>query len=395
MRTREKLQISTIVVLSFTVMTMILSYSGISDNKANYDELIHKAEATDIQDLQKIETKKTELHDVYTNIYNQVADSIVQVTSTRSNTNSHIVINGNPLEQQGIATGSGFVYDRLGHIITNHHVIDESTNVEVTFNSGNTYSVRVVGTDIYNDIAVLEITDDFSDEDITPLEFSDSHNIMVGEPAIAIGNPFGLSNTMTAGIISQTGRLLPNQDGGGFSIANVIQTDAAINPGNSGGPLLDISGKVIGMNTAIRTNTGEFSGIGFAVPSNTISKIVPILIKSGTYNHPWIGISGTDLNSKIAEMLNLTKNYRGVIIANIIQDSPADKAGMHEAVYNNKQEIKGADIIIATDGNPVKTMSDVIQYISEKNVGDKVLFTINREGKIMDISVILGSRPDA
>ena len=399
MRLREKFQISIIAVLALVTASLVLenmdsiqtSLNVSSDRDQN---IFHKAEATDtVSSTQHIETKTESRNNVYTDIYNQVAGSVVQITSTRSNAESHIIINGNLLEEKTVGFGSGFVYDELGHIITNNHVIEDSDLVEVTFNSGNTYEAKIIGTDAYNDIAVLEITDDF-DENIMPLDLADSSHLMVGEPAVAIGNPFGLSNTMTTGIISQTGRLLPSLESRGFSIPNVIQTDAAINPGNSGGPLLDINGKVVGMNTAIHTVTGEFSGIGFAVPSNTIHKIIPVLIKEGTYKHPWIGITGMDITSKIAEILDLPKNYKGVAIVNIIEDSPADKAGMKEAVYNNKQEIMGADIIIGVDGNTVNTMGDVIRYISEKSVDDRILFTINRDDKTVDLYVILASRPD-
>jgi len=402
MRTREKLQISAIAILSLVVIAMAFD-NALSTNLLKTEstnpvdqDILYKVQATTITEIPyDNEKKSSEFHaNEYTQIYSKVSNSVVQITSIRSNTNTHIIINDNLLEQQAIGSGSGFVYDGAGHVITNNHVIDESDKVEVTFNSGNTYAAKVIGTDTYNDIAVLEITDDFSNEIIVPLESADSSYLMVGETAIAIGNPFGLSNTMTAGIISQTERLLPSQESRGFSIPNVIQTDAAINPGNSGGPLLDIDGRIIGMNTAIRTNTGEFSGIGFTIPSNTINRIVPILIQKGVYEHPWIGISGMDITSKIAKALDLPKNYKGVIIANIIEDSPADKAGMQEAVYNNKQKIRGADIIIHVDSTSVNTMGDIIQYISEKKVGDKILFTINRDGKTIDLHVTLVNRPD-
>lgn len=398
MKTREKLQISAIAILSAVLISLVASGSaGImtaNDTPIPLShEIITKAEATDSEPHTATSESELEIHNnAFTKIYNNVSDSVVQIASTREMSNTSVIINGNPLEQKSVATGSGFVYDESGHIITNNHVIEESITIEVTFNSGNTYYAKVIGTDVSNDIAVLEITDDISDELIIPLELDDSSNLVVGEPAIAIGNPFGLSNTMTVGIISQTGRLLPNQEG--FSIPNVIQTDAAINPGNSGGPLLDLNGKVIGMNTAIQTKTGEFSGVGFAVPSNTIKKIVPILIQKGEYKHPWIGISGMNINSKISDTLDLPKNYKGVLVANVIEDSPADKAGLKEAVYNNKQEIRGADIIIAIDKTPINRMADIIDYISSKEVGDTVQFTINRDGKTIDLNVTLASRPD-
>jgi S1-C subfamily serine protease len=399
MKTREKLQLSAIAFLSLVLLAFALTDSQelVPENdslKPLSQEILNKAEATNSNNLSTIGETNLEIHNnAFTQIYNNVSDSVVQITSTRENSNTSIIINGNLLEQKAVASGSGFVYDDTGHIITNNHVIEESNTIEVTFNSGNTYYAKVIGTDVSNDIAVLEITDDVSDEVIIPLALDDSSKLVVGEPAIAIGNPFGLSNTMTVGIISQTGRLLPNQEG--FSIPNVIQTDAAINPGNSGGPLLDLNGKVIGMNTAIQTNTGEFSGVGFAVPSNTIKKIVPILIQKGVYKHPWIGISGMNINSNVSDALDLPKNYKGVMVANVIVDSPADKAGLKEAVYNNKQEIRGADIIIKIDEMTVSRMADIIDYISTKEVGDIVQFTINRDGKIIDLNVTLASRPDA
>jgi S1-C subfamily serine protease len=399
MKTREKLQLSAIAFLSLVLLAFALTDSQelVPENdslKPLSQEILNKAEATNSNNLSTIGETNLEIHNnAFTQIYNNVSDSVVQITSTRENSNTSIIINGNLLEQKAVASGSGFVYDDTGHIITNNHVIEESNTIEITFNSGNTYYAKVIGTDVSNDIAVLEITDDVSDEVIIPLALDDSSKLVVGEPAIAIGNPFGLSNTMTVGIISQTGRLLPNQEG--FSIPNVIQTDAAINPGNSGGPLLDLNGKVIGMNTAIQTNTGEFSGVGFAVPSNTIKKIVPILIQKGVYKHPWIGISGMNINSNVSDALDLPKNYKGVMVANVIVDSPADKAGLKEAVYNNKQEIRGADIIIKIDEMTVSRMADIIDYISTKEVGDIVQFTINRDGKIIDLNVTLASRPDA
>jgi S1-C subfamily serine protease len=393
---KDKLQILTIVVL-------IVSLAYVLENVPNNQTPVVKTDslnqnilnhASAIEETQEEIQKPIKNYDyTFTKIYNEVKNSVVQIKSTKVLTNSRIIINGNPLDQETAGLGSGFVYDFLGHILTNNHVIDGADKVEVTFNNGDTYQAKIIGTDTYSDIAVLELTEDFSSESIVPLNFSDSSILMVGEPAIAIGNPFGLSNSMTTGIISQTGRLLPNQDNGGFSIPDVIQTDAAINPGNSGGPLLDIEGKVIGMNTAIQTKTGEFSGIGFAIPSNSIKKIVPELIQKGEYSHPWLGISGMDVDPKIADSLNLSKNYKGVAIVKLVNDGPAQKAGLKDATLGENQEIQKADIIVSIDGQPVKSMADTIYYISNKNVGDKVIVTVNRDGKTIDFSVVLESRP--
>ncbi|MGH9923015.1 MAG: S1C family serine protease, partial [Nitrososphaerales archaeon] len=222
--------------------------------------------------------------------------------------------------------GSGFVYDSNGNIITNNHVVEGADDISVTFLDGSAYDASIVGTDPYTDLAVIKA--DVPAELLAPLPLGDSSKLQVGEQVAAIGNPFGLSGSMTTGIVSQLGRLLPLAEvEGGFSIPDVIQTDAAINPGNSGGPLLDIRGEVVGVNSAITSGTGEFAGVGFAVPSNTVKKIVPVLISDGRYRHAWLGVSGTDLTPEIAEALNL-KDTKGFLVIDIVADSPADKSGI-------------------------------------------------------------------
>src|SRR5947209_11373076 len=219
-----------------------------------------------------------------TDIFKRVENSVVQITSRVNDTsNMQIIINGNPLEGQSTRLGSGFVYDNKGHIVTNNHVVNGAKTVDVTFVDGNTYKARVIGTDSSSDLAALLITDNFSVEQVVPLVIANSSSLQVGQQVIAIGNPFGLSDTMTTGIVSQMGRLLPNPDTK-FGIPNGIQTDAAINPGNSGGPLLNLQGQVIGLNAAINSATGEFSGIGFAVPSSVVIREVPTIIQTGTFN---------------------------------------------------------------------------------------------------------------
>ena len=325
-------------------------------------------------------------------IYQNLENSVVQITSTVIETRSNIIINGNPLEQQSSRLGSGFVYDSEGHIITNNHVVSGVSTVDVALSNGDIFNAKVIGTDEFNDIAVLQITDDYSNEPINPILFADSSQVNVGDQVIAIGNPFGLSNTMTTGIVSQIGRLLPNKDLG-FSIPNIIQTDAAINPGNSGGPLLDNSGNLIGMNTAIESKVGEFAGIGFAVPSNTIKKVVPALIEKGEYDHPWLGISGITLSPKLAEKLNLPQNFRGALINGVVKDGPADKAGLKDALYTADREIASADIVISIDNTPVKRIDDIIAYVSEnKSVGDNISLQVYRDGNVIDIDIELGKR---
>lgn len=328
-----------------------------------------------------------------TTLFKKVENSVVQITSKVSEKNQYIIINGDPLERESSRLGSGFVYDKEGRIITNNHVVAGAKEVDVRFIDGNIYSAKIIGSDPFNDIAVLQISDDFSDEKLLPLSLGDSSNLEIGEPVIAIGNPYGLSDTMTSGIISQKGRLLPNQESG-FSISNVIQTDAAINPGNSGGPLLDMNGKVIGINTAIQSMTGEFSGIGFAVPSNTVKKVMPELIKNGKYPHPWLGIVGTNMVPDIAKSFELPKNYKGILVSRTIEKGPAEKAGILEATFSANGEVKSGDIITALDGKAVDSMDDLALYISEnKNVGDKLSVTINRNNEEVDISITLEERP--
>jgi S1-C subfamily serine protease len=338
------------------------------------------------------------------NIFKQVENSVVQITSKTpsQNSNTQIIINGdNPLDnQQSTRLGSGFVYDKQGHIISNSHVIDGAKTVDVTFIDGNTYTAKVIGNDPSSDVAVLQVTNNntnlSSPESLSPLVIANSSGLQVGQQIIAIGNPFGLSDTMTTGIVSQIGRLLPNPDTG-FSIPNGIQTDAAINPGNSGGPLLDMRGEVVGMNTAIISGTGAFSGLGFAVPSNAITRIVPTLIQKGSYDHPWIGINGGSITPDIAQSAGLPPNYKGVVIGSVQPGSPADKAGLK----GTSQDIMSpnthiGDIITAIDGHTVKRIDDIINYIElHKSVADRIKLTINRNGQTRDLNVILQARPSS
>ncbi len=323
-------------------------------------------------------------------VFKKAGGSVVQITSSVKTVIPNIIINGNPLESQSTRLGSGFVYDTQGRIITNNHVVDGSKTVDVTFVDGNTYSAKVVATDAFSDIAVLQITDDFSSEHLTPLPLGDSSRLQVGQQVIAIGNPFGLSDTMTTGIVSQVGRLLPNEEMG-FSIPNVIQTDAAINPGNSGGPLLDLQGNVVGVNTAISSNTGEFSGIGFAIPSNAVARIVPHLIQDGKYDHPWLGIAGTSLTPDLAEKIGLPRDFKGVAIASVTPGGPADKAGI---IGTTRNDIPAGDVVTAIDGHAVKRIEDIIFYIEEHaSVGDRVTITVYRDGHSQDLTATLQARP--
>lgn len=332
-------------------------------------------------------------------IFKKTENSVVQITSTRPGSNEVVIFNGREIPQNNVALGSGFVYDKDGRIITNYHVVSDVEEVDVRFVDGDTYTAKVIGKDPYSDIGILQITDsEFFKKGVAPLKIANSSQVQVGEQIIAIGNPFGLSGTLTTGVISQIGRLLPN-DVTGYSIANTIQTDAAINPGNSGGPLLNMNGEVVGMNTAIFSNTGVYSGVGFAIPSNMLLKEIPVLMEKGSYVHPWLGFTAKDLSPEIAESLGLARNYKGAAVVSVVDNSPADKAGIRGEIIredfgSGAQIVRSGDIVTNIDGQPVKSMDDVISHLEEnKKVGDKVILTINREGKNVDVTVTLEERP--
>ena len=291
--------------------------------------------------------------------------------------------------------GSGFVFDDLGHIITNAHVVESASSVTITFLDGSQYNAQIIGSDKFTDIAVIKVEE--KPRYLHPLQMGDSSTLKVGEQVAAIGNPFGLSGSMTSGIVSQMGRLLPSQDTG-FSIPNVIQTDAAINPGNSGGPLLNMAGKVMGINTAIQSGTGQSAGIGFAVPSNTILKVVPVLIEEGKYSHPWIGISGKDIDPELAKVRDLDQS-KGFLIITVVPGSPAEIAGLKGVseikIIGDKEYPADGDIIISVDGKEVRKISDILIHLQEeKSVGDEMILGILRDGEVMHVILALVERPD-
>ena len=290
-------------------------------------------------------------------------------------------------------SGSGFVYDDTGHIITNNHVIDDALKITVTFLDGESYAAEIVGNDADLDLAVLKIN--ARNSYLHHLEIGSSSELKVGQQVVAIGNPFGLSGSMTTGIVSQIGRLLPQESG--YSIPNVIQTDAAINPGNSGGPLLNLNGEVVGINTAIQSETGNFTGVGFAIPSDTVNKVVPILIRDGGIRHPWLGVSGIDIDYELAEIRGLDST-KGFLIVSVIEGSPADIAGLMgtetRKMIDGRDVPMDGDIIIKIDGELVRKIADILVHLQmEKLVGDEMVLTILRDGEVMDKTIFLGERP--
>jgi S1-C subfamily serine protease len=379
------IKISHILYLSsFILLTLLFS----NNNNTGYalgqisDNLVEQNNSTElkIQDL-----------------FSQTSKSVVQITIIDPLSNA----------QQGL--GSGFLYDKDGHIITNNHVVtfnQGNNNYLVTFSNGNSYQAKLIGHDPYSDLAVLKLSDPI-DIVLSPIPLGNSSSLRVGDTVAAIGNPFGLSGSLTVGIVSGLGRLLPSTDDSSnspfsqfamnFNIPDIIQTDAAINPGNSGGPLLNLKGEVIGINSAIYSNTGVNAGIGFAVPSNTVKKVVQSIISSGKYLHPYLGVVGMDITPQLAKIFGL-KESKGFLITDITPGSPAEKSGKLQKgtiTYNQRGEIidSDGDIIVAIDDKQVRKIDDILTYLErEKEVGDTVTLKILRNNQIEKVEVVLGPR---
>ena len=315
------------------------------------------------------------------------------------------VIPGVVAIRAGTAQGSGFVFDTNGHVVTNNHVVEGVSTVEIAFSTGFKAHGTVIGTDADADIAVIKV--DAPQDEIHPLAVGDSAALQVGQPVVAIGNPFGLNGTMTLGIISGLGRTQQAHaaptGGGFFSNADIIQTDAAINPGNSGGPLFNLNGEVVGVNQSIRTDnfnelTGNAvnSGVGFSISINLVKRIVPILIRDGKYSYPYLGItSSSDLSLSAIEALGLT-TYTGAYVLDVTEDGPADLAGVKAGDTPSRLQglNAGGDLIIAFDGKPVNTFDQLLSYlITSKSPGDTAVLTVLRGDQEVDLTITLGERP--
>jgi len=365
-----------VIATAAIIFAVIVSFNSIVDNdtselivtNGNYGETV--GEVTGIE-----RSYEYSLID----IFEKSEESIVQVSVLRG-------------ESDG-GMGSGFVYSDEGYVITNQHVVQDAEKVMITFLDGEAYIGNVVGSDRDLDIAVVKVEP--TNTYLQPIKIGDSSELKVGEKIAAIGNPFGLSGSMTSGIVSQMGRLLPQETG--YSIPDVIQTDAAINPGNSGGPLINMKGEVVGINTAIQSATGEFSGIGFAVPSNTVKKVVPVLIQDGEFKHPWMGISGTDVDPELAEVRELNSS-KGFLVVSVIEGSPAESAGLLGVTETKEMDGRefalDGDIILSIDGETVRKISDILVHLQrEKSVGDEMVLSVNRNGEILELTMILEERP--
>lgn len=287
--------------------------------------------------------------------------------------------------------GSGFVIDQEGHIVTNNHVVADGGPIQVNFADGRSVPATLIGTDPDSDVAVIQVNVPANELTVVPL--GDSDGLKVGQIVIAIGSPFGLDNTMTTGIVSGLSRTLPGgaSANGRYQVPDVIQTDAAINPGNSGGPLLDLNGRVIGINTAIESPVRGSSGVGFSVPVNVIKAVVPQIINGGQVQHPWLGIAGGTITPAAAEQMGLSSEQRGVIVSSVTAGGPAAQAGLRGG---DAQTGLGGDVVISIDGQPVNEFDDLLGYIIQHTtVGQTVTLQVLRGGQPQTIQITLGARP--
>ena len=342
-----------------------------------------------VQPIQPASGTQNSQPDLLANLYQQVSPGVVSIQVLLDN---------------GGGQGSGFIYDKRGYIITNEHVVDQATQIYVNFPSGLKVHGKVVANDLDSDLAVIKV--DVPADKLTPLTLGDSDQVKVGQTVVAIGNPYGLSGTITEGIVSAKGRTLGSlhqtTQGQSFSAGDIIQTDASINPGNSGGPLLNLNGEVVGINRAIRTSgtlaNGDpvNTGIGFAIPINIVKKVMPTLISAGHYDYPFLGLTAQEeLSLPEIELLKLPQTT-GAYVVGIVPGGPADKAGLRAGTQKTEIDglLAGGDLLIGVDGHPVLVFGDLLGYMMNvKSPGDTVKITILRDGKQQDVEVTLDKRP--
>jgi len=321
---------------------------------------------------------------VIADLYSRLNPSVVNIT-VYVNNNATLAL---------YAEGTGFVYDDQGHVITNAHVVEGAESVEVTFSDGLIHEATTVGADLFSDLAVVKVE---LPQGVAPIPLGSMDDLAVGQTAIAIGNPFGFEGTLTRGVISALGRSIPSQTQ--YEIPQAVQTDAAINPGNSGGPLLNLAGEVIGVNDQIETNGTSAGniGVGFAIPVSIVKRVVPALIQTGSYEWPWLGVSGTTVYPALVKAMGLPIE-QGAYVVTVTENGPAQAAGLRGSTGQVTQDSRtvgiGGDVITAINGQPVKTFDDILVYLSlETSPGQQVTLTILRDGKYQDVPLQLGTRP--
>ena len=375
--------ISTLFLISCT--TALNTNQNTSGTGLDKQSSVNKSEENNkFENLKLLKAKEFQLN----TIYSTSLPSIVHIKVRQT-------VPGFFQNQERTGQGSGFVWDTEGNIVTNYHVVASASIVDVEFADGSQYSASVIGLDPNSDLAIIKVNP--KGKILTPLTLGDSTNVKVGNHTIVIGSPFGQEFSMSSGIVSAIKRTVPSQNAR-FSIPNVIQTDAAINPGNSGGPLLDIEGNVIGINSQIISRSGGNQGIGFAIPINSVKKIIPTLIKGERFEYPYIGITGMDLNTNLKKALEIDSEIKGVMIVDVVKGSPADLGGLlgytGTVSDNDNSYPSGGDILTAINTIPIKSMSDLLTLLfSDYSPGDSVTFTILRDSSSFDLDITLISRP--
>ena len=375
--------ISTLFLISCT--TALNTNQNTSGTGLDKQSSVNKSEENNkFENLKLLKAKEFQLN----TIYSTSLPSIVHIKVRQT-------VPGFFQNQERTGQGSGFIWDTEGNIVTNYHVVASASIVDVEFADGSQYSASVIGLDPNSDLAIIKVNP--KGKILTPLNLGDSTNVKVGNHTIVIGSPFGQEFSMSSGIVSAIKRTVPSQNAR-FSIPNVIQTDAAINPGNSGGPLLDIEGNVIGINSQIISRSGGNQGIGFAIPINSVKKIIPTLIKGEKFEYPYIGITGMDLNTNLKKALEIDSEIKGVMIVDVVKGSPADLGGLlgytGTVSDNNNSYPSGGDILTAINTIPIKSMSDLLTLLfSDYSPGDSVTFTILRDSSSFDLDITLISRP--
>lgn len=389
---QKRIMIVTVLLLYLLIITQFLL-------PLNRDCCIYNANAERVANSYNIQSDNDILIDNKkpSEIYKNFQKPVVQITALGHDNTGDTSLNNMNISEQYNSLGSGFVYDKAGNIVTNYHVIKDSSKIYVTLYDGTIYHAKLIGFDEYSDIAVLRVLNIPQDK-LWPIIVTNSSEVEIGDEVFAIGNPFGLSGSMTHGIVSGLGRLLPSNN-----LPNIIQTDAQINPGNSGGPLLNKEGQLIGITTAIFSSTGQSTGVGFAIPGNTLLKVIPSLIVKGFYIHPWIGIDGINITPEIADTIGLENEPRGYIVTEVEPGGPADKAGLlggDNLTNIGGREVRlGGDIILQINNKMVRNIQDILSELEDKDVGSIVTLTISRQHSGLDVTnllqldVVLGSRP--